>query len=194
MYWSTKYWIISFAAWEKAFELLKQKYEPLMNQLKAYVCRQAELEEVKPDDHPLFRYVTRLVAHIKSLPTIGFNSGNYDINLTPSHLVKSLMQNGEKIIVTKRGNKFLSLSTSSLNCLDICSYLPPGASLAAYVQMFGCKLQKFFFSYGWMTSPEKLKETQLPPAQAFYNDLKCKEISDEEYQLCHRVSSMLRKL
>jgi len=156
------------------------------------VCKQAELERVKAEDHPLFSYVTRLIAHIKSLPTIEFNSGNYDVNLIRSHLVKLLMQKGEKIIVTKRGNKFLCLSTSSLNFLDICSYLPPGTSLAAYIKMFGCKLQKFFFPYGWMTNPEKLKETQLPLAQAFYNDLKCKEISDEEYQLCQRVSNMFR--
>jgi len=152
------------AASEKVFELLKQNYEPLMDQLKAYVCKQAELERVKPEDHPLFSYVTRLVAHIKSLLLIGFNSGNYDINLIRSHLVKLLMQKGEKFIVTKRGNKFLCLSTSSLKFLEICSYLPPGPSLAAYVKIFGCKLQKFFFPYGWMTSPEKLKETQPPPA------------------------------
>jgi len=44
-----------------------------------------------------------------------------------------------------------------------------------------------------MTNPEKLKETPLPPAQAFHNDLTCKEISDEEYQLCQRVSNMFNK-
>jgi len=144
---------------------------------------------VKPEDHPLFRYVTRLVTHIKYLPTVGFNSGNYDVNLIRSHLVKSPMQKGEKIIVNKRVNKYICLSSSNLKFLDICSCLPPGTSLEAYVKMFGCK-KKFFFPYGWMTSPEKLMGTQLPPAQAFYNDLECKEISDEENQLCQRVSNM----
>ena len=38
-----------------------------------------------------------------------------------------------------------------------------------------------------MDTPEKLKETKLPPKEAFYSKLKNKGISDEDYTHAQRV-------
>ena len=41
--------------------------------------------------------------------------------------------------------------------------------------------RKGIYPYEYMTSPEKLKETQLPPKEAFYSSLHDGDISDENY-------------
>ena len=39
--------------------------------------------------------------------------------------------------------------------------------------------KKGIYPYEYMNSPEKLKETQLPPKEAFYSSLNDEDISDE---------------
>ena len=41
--------------------------------------------------------------------------------------------------------------------------------------------RKGIYPYEYMTSPEKLKESQLPPKEAFYSNLNDESISDENY-------------
>jgi hypothetical protein len=44
--------------------------------------------------------------------------------------------------------------------------------------------RKGFFPYNWFDSYDKLIYDQLPEHKHFYNDLKGKNISDEEYKIC----------
>ena len=46
---------------------------------------------------------------------------------------------------------------------------------------------KGIYPYEYMTSPEKLKETQLPPREAFYSSLNDESISDENYAHAQKV-------
>ena len=41
---------------------------------------------------------------------------------------------------------------------------------------------KGIYPYSYMISHEKLEETELPPQDAFYNDLKDEPLSNEDYQ------------
>ena len=43
-----------------------------------------------------------------------------------------------------------------------------------------------------MNSPEKLKETQLPPKEAFYSRLTDEGISDEDYEHARKVGKRSR--
>ena len=52
---------------------------------------------------------------------------------------------------------------------------------------FKMLLRKGFFPYQYFDSLEKLKEKQLPPQEAFYNDLTEKGISDEDYDFVRKV-------
>ena len=47
--------------------------------------------------------------------------------------------------------------------------------------------RKGVYPYEYMDSPEKLKETQLPPTEAFYSRLNNEDISDENYAHAHKV-------
>ena len=46
---------------------------------------------------------------------------------------------------------------------------------------------KGIYRYEYMNSPKKLKETQLPPKEAFYSRLNDEGISDENYRRTQKV-------
>ena len=48
-------------------------------------------------------------------------------------------------------------------------------------------VRKGVYPYNYMNSPEKLKETKLPPKEAFYSRLKDVGISDEDYEHARKV-------
>ena len=47
--------------------------------------------------------------------------------------------------------------------------------------------RKGVYPYTYMNSFEKFKEKQLPPKEAFHNDLTLKDISDEDYQFAQQM-------
>ena len=47
--------------------------------------------------------------------------------------------------------------------------------------------KKGIYPYEYMNSPEKLKETQLPPKEAFYSRLNDEGFSDENYTHAKKV-------
>ena len=48
-------------------------------------------------------------------------------------------------------------------------------------------ISKGVYPYKYMDSPEKLKETQQPPKEAFYSRLNDEHISDEDYAHAQNV-------
>ena len=48
-------------------------------------------------------------------------------------------------------------------------------------------LRKGVYPYGYMNSPERPKETQLPPKEAFYPELNDEHITNEDYAHAHKV-------
>ena len=51
----------------------------------------------------------------------------------------------------------------------------------------GLLTRKGVYPYEYMNSPEKLKETKLPPIEAFYSRLNDAGIGDENYALARKV-------
>ena len=52
-------------------------------------------------------------------------------------------------------------------------------------------LRKGVFPYSYLSEVEKLREPQLPPREAFYNDLADEECSEEDYAHAQIVSFVL---
>ena len=48
-------------------------------------------------------------------------------------------------------------------------------------------MRKCVYPYGYVDSPKKLKETQLPPKEAFYSKLDDEHISDDDYAHAQKV-------
>ena len=87
-----------------------------------------------------------------------------------------------KITAIKRNNSYLALSNNRFKFLDILNYLSPGFSYAQFLSAFHSNEKKGYFCYEYLDSPEKLLETELPPHEAFYSELKQSNITAEQYE------------
>ena len=126
-----------------------------------------------------------MVYGVRLVPVLSFNGSKYDINLMKQYLHKSLEDCGESVsFAIKKANAYMSLKTKHLQFLDIRSYLAPNYSYDAFIKAYKCKLEKGFFPYDWFNSYDKVNNTELPSKECFYNKMKDKHITDEEYNIC----------
>ena len=120
-----------------------------------------------------------------ALPVLSFNGAKYDINLMKQYLHKSLEDCGEFVSFSiKKANSYMSIKTQHLQFLDIRSYLAPNYSYDAFIKAYKCKLENGFFPYDWFNSYDKVNNTELPSHEMFFNKMKNKNITVEEYQVC----------
>ena len=121
------------------------------------------------------------------LPVIGFNSAKYDINTLKEFLIPILAHESELKFTIKKTNNVMCLFTTHLRFLDVLNFLAPGFGYDAFLKAYGCILTKGFFPHEWFDSLDKLKQTCLPPHEAFHSTLRNENITDEEYACCQRV-------
>ena len=89
--------------------------------------------------------------------------------------------------MTGSRSKLMCIATEKLKFLDILNYLAPGFNYAKFLKAYGATEEKGFFPYEYMDSLERLKETQLPPQEAFSSSLTGESLSQENYDHCQRV-------
>ncbi|GFV91801.1 uncharacterized protein TNCV_2974731 [Trichonephila clavipes] len=138
------------------------------------------------------------------LPFIFHNLSGYD-----SHLfIKELGNNDYDInVIPENTEKYISFSKKiskkfSIRFLDSCRFMP--SSLEKLVinlksdQFRNIKsfisedkvtllMRKGCFPYDYVSGPEKLNETSLPPKEKFYNRLNDEYITDNDYQHANHV-------
>ena len=54
-------------------------------------------------------------------------------------------------------------------------------------EKFNLLTRKGVYPYEYMDSPERFKETKLPPKKAFYSRLNDEDISDEDYEYAIKI-------
>ena len=67
------------------------------------------------------------------MPLIGYNSGRYDLPLIKKYLVKDLCEK-DKIIATKKGNKYICWVNNDFLFSDMINYVGPGTSLDLFLK------------------------------------------------------------
>ena len=155
--------------------------------------------------NPYKKLMDQLYGWMRQLPVVGFNSGQYDLNVIKQFLVPYFLsatkteeqeerkqEEEEKegigsCFVIKRNNTFMCLSTDQLKFLDMTNYIAPGFSYDKYLKAYGCEVTKGHFPYEYMNRLEKLNDTVLPSKEAFFSRLKNKGISDEDYASCQEA-------
>ncbi|GFT79782.1 uncharacterized protein NPIL_673121 [Nephila pilipes] len=138
------------------------------------------------------------------LPFIFQNLSGYDSRLFIKELgnndfdINEILENTEKCISfsKKISNKF------SIRFLDFCRFMPSSLEkLATNLKSDQFRIIKSFisedkvsllmrkgcFPYDYVSSPERLSETCLPPKQEFFNRLNNEELTDDDYQHAVRV-------
>lgn len=78
----------------------------------------------------------------------------------------------------------ICMTTPNLRFLDASNYLAAGSSLSSFLKMYKTELQKAKFPYDYFDSFEKLRETSLPPKEAFDDYLRNTSITVEDYNEC----------
>ena len=122
------------------------------------------------------------------VPTLGFNSGTYDLNLIKNYFVKELADTANKVRVAKNGSKIMFLLTDRLRFLDIINYLGPGTSYERWVKAYDCKATKSWLPYEWFDGEEKLDYEGLPEYEHWYSKLKKEYVlTREEWKACKQV-------
>ena len=166
--------------------------------------RAANDKKSRRTKNPYKKLMGQLYGWMRQLPVVGFNSGQYDLNVVKQFLVPYFLtvakteereerkQEEEEeenegvgsFFVIKRNNAFMCLSTDQLKFLDMTNYVAPGFSYAKYLKAYGCEVTKGHFPYEYMDRLERLDDTVLPPKEAFFSRLKNEGISDEDYVSC----------
>lgn len=100
-------------------------------------------------------------------PVLGFNSGFYDINLIKSYdaFQKIIAHDDQTPNIIIKGPKYFFVSTKYAEFLDVMNYLAPGFNLRKFIGAYKTSADvsgKGHFPYRWLTSYDKLNETQLP--------------------------------
>ena len=92
----------------------------------------------------------KLDSYCKSLPVLGFNSSNYDLNLIEEHFASllGLTSKDENKFTIKRNNSYICIATEE-------------------------------FKFEWFDHIDKLDAQTLPPYEAFHSNLKNTNVLDE---------------
>ena len=128
---------------------------------------------LKMEKRKLLQLRATLRDYISILPVFGFNSAKYDLNLIKQYLIPYLTKTREaEVRVIKNANSYVSFQCLNFKFLDIMKFLGGATSLESFLKAYQVEETKGFFSYEWFDHPDKLKETSLPPYDAFYSELK----------------------
>jgi hypothetical protein len=180
---------------EKSYELLRIKYERIINIIEGNNEKISQEEEDKKidEEEKTQRYIEKktnekemkILKKLKQIPVVGFNSGKYDLNLIKEWIIEELLKRTSELAATKKGKSYMSLSTEKLNFLDECFYLSAGTNLDGFIRAYQCSSNKAVFPYDWFDNINKLLSKVFPPYEAFYSNLKGKNITKEEYEASH---------
>ena len=150
-------------------------------------------------------------------PVVFHNLSGYDSHLFIKHLgfsegnIKCIPNNEEKYISFRKSIQVGSYTNKegktmplhhTIRFIDSFKFMP--ASLDSLVnnlpkdafnnvkryysgEKFNLLTRKGVYPYEYMDTPEKLKETKLPPKEAFYSKLNNENISDEDYAHAQKV-------
>ena len=125
-----------------------------------------------------------LYHYCRQVPVLGFNSARYDLNLVKSHLIPWLRvdvdpeeeQDSVDINVIKKGSAYTQIGARRFKFLDISNYLAGGVSYSAFFKAYKIEEAKSYFPYEWFDDFSKLDSPCLPSYDAFYSELKQKNV------------------
>ena len=140
-----------------AFNLLKAKFQYVFDSLS--VSENIRSERIKP----------KFEKFLKERIVLGFNPGNYDLNLTKKQLIQVLLSKLD--FVAKQSNHYMCIKSEALKFLDIKNCKAPGFSYGKFIKAYDASQTKFSFSYEYVDNLDKLTHP-LFNHQAFYSTLK----------------------
>ena len=119
--------------------------------------------------------------YIFQVPVVGYNSRRYDLPLIKKYLIKDICEK-EKIIVAKRGNKYIYWVTNDFFFLDLINYVGPGRSLDSFLKSEKIENLKQCFPYKCLIVYEDLSKVYVPKIVDVFNDIKNEPMSERDFK------------
>ena len=121
----------------------------------------------------LFDFQEFLECYCNVLPGSGFNNAKYYLTLVKSYLLPSLVNERDiEPTVTKKANQFLSFKFGNIQRLDILNLLGGATNLDSFLEAYKTSETKSLFPYEWFDHPDKLQNSELPPYDGLYSNLR----------------------
>ena len=140
------------------------------------------------DAHLFIKQLAKVVGDLTSIPT---TEEKYIAFSKHIHVDQYYSKKREKVLFKKFEIRFIdSFKFLQTSLSNLVSNLQPSdfTNLQKNIKTNSSLLtRKGVYPYDYVTSIDKLKETKLPPKEAFYSLLYNEEISDEDYQHAHNV-------
>ena len=135
--------------------------------------KDASTQFLQMQKNQLIELQEHLERYCNVLPVFGFNSAKYEFNLIKSYLLPILI-NGRNMepTVIKKANHFVSLNFGDVQLLDIMKILGGATSLDSFPKAYKTAETKGFFPYEWFECPQKMKNGEFPPYDAFFSKLR----------------------
>ena len=104
------------------------------------------------------------------LPVFGFNGAKYEIKLIKSYLL-SILINGRNMepTVIKEANQSVSFRFGDVQLLDFMDFLGGATSRHSLLKAYKTAETKGFFPFERSNRPQKMKNSELPPYDAFFS-------------------------
>ena len=179
-----------------AKELLDEKLNYVREALDAMVLYWEEQDT--EDTHLYVQIMKKKIEQISNrfdlycaqLPVLGFNSAKYDLNLVKRYICRHLyMHEDEHAYTIKKNNAYFCIANEHFRFLDITNFLAAGSSYSSFLKAFDIAENKGFFPYSYLDHPDKLNDTQLPPYEDFFSDLKGENVlgKPENYAIVQNI-------
>ena len=140
------------------------------------------------DAHLFIKQLAKVVGDLTSIPTTEEKYITFSKHI---HVDQYYSKKREKVLFKNFEIRFIdSFKFLQTSLSNLVSNLQPSdfTNLQKNIKTSHSLLtRKGVYPYDYVTSIDKLKETKLPPKEAFYSLLYNEEISDEDYQHAHNV-------
>ena len=144
--------------------------------------KDASTQFLQMQKNQLIELQEHLERYCNVLPVFGFNSAKYHVNLIKSYLLPILIneRNMEPLVI-KKTNQFVSFKFGDVQLLDLMNFLGGATNLDLFLKAYKTAETKGFFPYEWFDCPQKMKNSELPPYDAFFSKLRNVNPLEEDY-------------
>ena len=127
----------------------------------------------------LHEYIER---YCNVIPVFGFNIAKYDINLIKSYLLPILInERNVETMVIKKDNQIVSFEFGDVQLLEVMNFFGGATSLDSFLKAYKTAETTGFFPDEWFDCPQKMKNGELPPYDAFFSKLRNVNPLEKDY-------------
>ena len=118
----------------------------------------------------------------KILVAFGFNRSKFDLSLIKSYLPTNIVnEKNIETTVIKKPNQLIPFNFVDKQLMDTLNFLGGATRPDSFLKAYKCSERERFFPYEWFDHPDKMQNTDFPPSDPFYVELRSYNTLEIEY-------------